>query len=321
MFYQFSFCLVFFSVSFNVHGLECEDYYQQTGTRKTSTCPVGDEFCVTAVNQYLGYELGPDGNFTNNVMWNITDEFGGCVSTFNATKTCDILGEECDIINDDPDHYFKFCCCKEDMCNKRTTTPKPATTTTDASASTDSTTTSENLLCEGYYQNSGTKKISSCPGDEFCVTLETFNFVYEIGPDGNATGNIVWNSTSEFRGCESNLQEVLYVEPDICKSNGDEDDCYEGVVENPGPDPVWTDMEWRICCCKGNLCNKGGSLTTSEGTTTTSVPTTSTQGTTTTSVSTTSTEATTTTSSSSSHVKMISLLLTLSTLAVSTCFS
>ena len=58
---------------------------------------------------------------------------------------------------------------------------------------------------------------------------------------------------SEFRGCESNLQEVLYVEPDICKSNGDEDDCYEGVVENPGPDPVWTDMEWRICCCKGNL--------------------------------------------------------------------
>jgi len=319
MFFHFSFCLVFFSVAFNVHGLECEDYYQQTGTRKISTCPVGDEFCVTIQNQYLGYELGPDGNFTNNVMWNITDEFGGCVSTFNATEACDILGEECDIIND-IDHYSKFCCCKEDMCNKRTTTPEPATTTTDTAASTDTTTTSENLLCEGYYQNSVNRKISSCPGDEFCVTLETFNFVYEIGPDGNATGNIVWNSTSEFRGCESNLQEVLYVEPDICKSNGDQDDCYEGVVENPGPDPVWTDMEWKVCCCRGDLCNKGGSFTTSsEGTTTTSVPTTSSEGTTTTSVPTT-TEGTTTTSSSS-NVEMISLILTLSTLAVSTSVS
>ena len=58
---------------FSVDGLECEGFYQQTGTRKISTCPVGDEFCVTIENNYPVYELGPDGNFTNNAMWNYTE--------------------------------------------------------------------------------------------------------------------------------------------------------------------------------------------------------------------------------------------------------
>ena len=57
---------------------------------------------------------------------------------------------------------------------------------------------------------------------------------------------------SESRGCESNLQEVLYVQPDICKSDGDDEGCYEGVFENPVTNE-FSDLEWRVCCCKGDL--------------------------------------------------------------------
>ena len=58
---------------FLVHGFECEDSFQQTGTRKISTCPFGDQFCVTFEHRYLVHEQGPDGNFTSNVVWNVTE--------------------------------------------------------------------------------------------------------------------------------------------------------------------------------------------------------------------------------------------------------
>ena len=58
---------------FSVHGFECEDSFQQTGTRKISTCPFGDQFCVTYESRYLVYEQGPDGNATGNVVWNVTE--------------------------------------------------------------------------------------------------------------------------------------------------------------------------------------------------------------------------------------------------------
>ena len=49
------------------------------------------------------------------------------------------------------------------------------------------------------------------------------------------------------------LQEVLYIEPNICKSNGDEEGCYEGVYENPVTENPVSDLEWKVCCCKGDL--------------------------------------------------------------------
>ena len=83
-------------------------------------------------------------------------------------------------------------------CNeKSTTTSEPVTVTTGtvSTAFTESTTTTDELRCEGFYQNTGTRKISTCPGDEFCYTLENKVLLYEIGPDGNATNDIAWNIT------------------------------------------------------------------------------------------------------------------------------
>jgi len=64
---------------------------------------------------------------------------------------------------------------------------------------------------------------------------------------------LIFIITPEYRGCESMLQEVLYVEPNICKSNGDEEGCYEGVYENPVTENPVSDLEWKVCCCKGDL--------------------------------------------------------------------
>ena len=84
-------------------------------------------------------------------------------------------------------------------CNeKSTTTSEPVTATTGTVSSTvftESTTTTGELRCEGFFQNTGTRKISTCPGDEFCYILENKYLLYEIGQDGNATNDIAWNIT------------------------------------------------------------------------------------------------------------------------------
>ena len=80
-------------------------------------------------------------------------------------------------------------------CNERsTTTSEPVTATTDTTSK-ESTTTTDDLRCEGFFQNTGTRLISTCPGDDFCYTLENKYVHYEIGPDGNATNDIAWNIT------------------------------------------------------------------------------------------------------------------------------
>jgi len=352
-----SLTLVLFSAFFTVHGFECEDSFQQTGTRKISTCPFGDQFCVTYESRYLVHEQGADGNATGNVVWNVTEEYRGCESILNGNNTkfdsngsasniCSFIGEGCwDDIDNSTESYMTICCCRGNMCNERsTTTSEPVTATTDTTSK-ESTTTTDDLRCEGFFQNTGTRLISTCPGDDFCYTLENKYVQYEIGPDGNATNDIAWNITLEYRGCESMLQEVLYIEPNICKSNGDEEGCYEGVYENPiAEDPV-SDLEWKVCCCKGDLCNKRSSTeattittvspTSTEATTITTLSPTSSEATTITTVSPTSTEAakpktttvsptsaetTTTTSSSNKSVKIMSFFLTLSTYIVSSSF-
>ena len=75
-------------------------------------------------------------------------------------------------------------------CNERNTT------TTGTVSSTEPTTTTTGLVCEGFEQETNTRRIMACPdGDEFCIALENKFVVYERDPDGNPTSEVAQNIT------------------------------------------------------------------------------------------------------------------------------
>lgn len=272
--------LVFLSLAFQVNGLECEGFYQNTGTRKVSSCPDQDEFCVTYENSRFEYDESQDGNQTSDAGFNVVRVQLGCESILNEGELlgfepdiCQTDGEGCHegVYEDDYDNVnysdinWKVCCCKGDMCNDRNTTT--TVTGTASSSTTEATTTTDGLVCEGFEQETGSRRVMACPdGDEFCVTLENKFVEFEEGPDGNATSNIAWNITQEYRGCESDLEIEFGLQTLNCKTIGE--DCTEGVM---GPDSDWdSDYNFKICCCKGDFCNRRPTTAASPTTTTTS---------------------------------------------------
>jgi len=241
-----------------VHGLQCENFGQYTGSRKVSTCPTEDNFCISYEYQYFAYD-----DYTSDAGWNIVREYLGCESVLDEHELngferdiCETEGEGCHegiTDNDGNDYYsdteWKVCCCKEDMCNERNTT------TTGTVSSTEPTTTTTGLVCEGFEQETNTRRIMACPdGDEFCIALENKFVVYERDPDGNPTSEVAQNITQEYYGCESDLGVVSQITPDICQTIGE--DCAEGEIESDND--IYSVFEWNVCCCKGNMCNKRG---------------------------------------------------------------
>ena len=108
---------------------------------------------------------------------------------------CAAVKETCKLKSDDLKnrkltlYFFQF------RCNNRNTTTTTVTGTA-SPTTTEATTTTDGLVCEGFQQETGTRRIMVCPeDDEFCITLENKYVEFEEGPDGNATSDIAWNMT------------------------------------------------------------------------------------------------------------------------------
>ena len=62
--------------------MECEGFIQNTETRKVSSCPVQDEFCVTYEERYIEYDEGQNVNGSSDAGWNVV--FGKVFNIFHG---------------------------------------------------------------------------------------------------------------------------------------------------------------------------------------------------------------------------------------------